>query len=275
MIRSTFAYLLSSSIILCLCFPACTKKNTPVPAKTPAPSKDIPVVPTPIAEKPHLPAKLASDNLIITFKYIGTSGNVTEIESSDGAKEIYMYKGENQLSKYERYEKKELKYSVFYVLDQDGGVTRGNQYKVESNGAVLTPTGNYRIEYDAEKRISKVSWYDNSKQLLREAIRTYNTDGTSLNITTTGQDAGVADYTFDNKKAWCRSIINHQILSIESLSGLLLSNTNNLSKISSSSTNALNKTYTYTYDTDNFPTSWIETDAKGSKKTFKLTYNVN
>ena len=269
------AFLCQILAILFMCNLACTKKNTPTPATTPAPTpiptKDTPAVPTPVAEKPHLPTKLESDNLMITFKYLDNIRNVTEIESSDGTKEIYMYKETGQLNKYERYQKKERKYVIDYILNEAGAVTRANQYAVES-GTVLTPAGYYLIEYDAETRISKVSWYNTRKQLLSEATRTYSADRASLKIITTGQNAGVIDYTFDSKKAWCSSINHSQVLSIESLPGLLLSNANNISKMSGDSTDGQAKTYTYTYDADNFPTSWIETDAKGSRKTVKITY---
>lgn len=265
------ASLIQVLTLIFLCNTACTKKNTPAPTSPPAPTKDIPVLPTPVTQNPHFPAKLESDNLLVTFKYSGTSGNVTEIESSDGKKEIYMYNDKDQLKEYDRYEKAERKYAVYYGL-QDGIVTRGNQYKIESNGSVLTPIGNYRIEYDAEKRISKVTFYDSKNQLLSEAIRTFSSDGSNLRITTAGQNAGIIEYAFDSKKAWYSRINYNQIISIESLPGLLLSNTNNVSKISSSSTDGPARSFTYTYDAESFPTSWIETDAKGSKKTFKLTY---
>jgi hypothetical protein len=270
--QSKSAYLFQIFTFLCMFNLACTKKNTPSPTPPPGPIKDVPVVPPPVAEKSHFPAKLESESLIITFKYLTNSGNVTDIESSDGTKEMYMYNDKDQPTKYDRYEKKERKYTVSYILDQDGLVIRANQFKVESNGAVLTPAGYYRIEYDTEKRIIKVSWYDNTKQLFSEETRTYSDDRASLKISTTGLNAGVVDYTFDSKKAWCSSINYNQVLSIESLPGLLLSNTGNAVKVAGRSTEGQTKTFTYTYDADSFPTSWVETDPKGSKKTFKLTY---
>jgi hypothetical protein len=256
----------------CICNFACTKKNSPAPTPTPSPTKEVPVVPTPVAEKSHIPVKLEAENTMITLKYKGNTMNISEIENSDGTKELYMYNDKDQLKEYDRYEKTERMYVVYYLRDQDGYVTKGNQNKVESNGTVLTPIGSYRIEYTADRKISKVSWYDNSNKLLSEAIRTYSDDGTSLKITTTGQNAGVVDYLFDGKKAWCSRMNYNQVLSIESLPGLLLSNTGNISKSVGSSADIQSKTYTYTYDPENYPTSWIEADAKGSKRTIKVTY---
>ena len=266
------AYLLRIFIICCMFNAACTKKNSPAPAPTPSPIKDVPVVPSPGTEKSHTPVRLESGNTIITIKYQGDNGNVTEIENSDGTKELYLYNENKQLKEYDRYDKTDRTYVVYYLRDQDGFVIKGNQNKVESKGTVLIPMGSYKIEYTAERKISKVSWFDNKNILLSEAKRTYSEDGANLNITTTGQNAEVVDYTFDGKKAWCRGINNSQVLSIESLTSLLLSNTGNISKSASDTKDMQVTTYAYTYDAENYPTSWIETDPKGSKKTIKLTY---
>ena len=260
--------------VCCLCFNSCTKKNSPspTPETKPSPGKEDPVLPPPTAEKSHIPETLTSESLTITLKYTATSGNLSEIESSDGTKELYFYNDKGQLKEYDRYEKSERKYVVYYIRDQDGQVIKGNQNEVESEGTVLTPNGYYRIEYTVDKKISKISWFDNGNRLLREEKRTYNEDG-SVQVSTTAQNAGTLTYTFDGENAWCSRVNYTQVLSIESLPGLFLSSTENISKATSTTLSIPSTSYTYTYDTDNFPTSWVETDVKtGTKRSLKVTY---
>jgi hypothetical protein len=270
--QSKLTCLIQIITLSCICNFACTKKNSPAPGPTPSPTKEVPVVQPPVAEKSYVPVKLEAESNMITLKYLGNTMNVSEIENSDGTKELYMYNDKEQLKEYDRYDKTDRTYVVNYIRDQDGYAIKGNQFKAESNGTVLTPIGYYKIEYTADRKISKVNWYDNSNKLLSEATRTYSDDGTNLKITTTGQNAGVVDYTFDTKKAWCSRINYNQVLAIESLPGLLLSNAGNITKSVSSTSDTQSKTYTYTYNSENYPTSWIETDVKGSKKTIKVSY---
>jgi hypothetical protein len=248
---------------------ACKKKDNPAPVivkQVPADTVKIP----PVQEKSLVPIKLESDKGIITLKYLEQTGNLTDIENSDGTRESYAYNTDNQLKRYDRYSKGEKVYTVDYLRDKQGNVIQGNQYMVEYNGARVTPTGTYKIEY-IENKISKVTWYDNNNQVISESLRTYTASGKIEKITTKGQHAGVYTYSFDDKNGWCKQVNFNQILSIESLNNLFLSSNGNMLKFNEEAVSASELSYVYTYNSDNYPTSWVQSDVKGVKTTYKIT----
>jgi hypothetical protein len=261
----------SHRLIILICFTlliACKKKDSQAPAIT----KEVPVVIVPVGEKQLFPITLESDKATINFKYLQQTGNLTEITSSDGTRELYLYNENNQLKEYDRYVKAEKIYALYYIRDKQGNVIQANQNKVEYNGAVLTPTGTYKIEYNADNKISKVTWYDNNDHVLTESVRSYSASGALLNISSTGQNMTVFNFTFDDKIGWCKQVNFNQILSIESLNSLFLSSVGNMTESSIESVIASKISNSYTYNSDNYPVSWIQTDAKGVKTSYKITY---
>jgi hypothetical protein len=251
-------------------FVSCKKKDNPASPII----KVVPVVtvPVPTEDKVLIPVKLEIDKGIIDFKYLQQTGILTEIDYSDGTKELYAYDENNHLKRYDRYSAIERIYTVYYKWDQQGNVIQANQNKVESNGTYLTPIGIYKIEYNTENRISKITWYDNNDHQLSQSIRTYTKSGAALKTSTTGQNAFVYNYTFDEKNGWCKQVKFSQVLSIESLNSLFLSSTGNMTKASDEAVTAADVSYSYIFNSDNYPASWIQTDAKGAKKTYKVTY---
>jgi hypothetical protein len=245
---------------------------TPIPTPAPTPAPAPAPVPVPVEEKPLIPIKLELDKTVISFKYLQQTGNLTSIENSDGTMELYSYDANNQLNKYERFSNGEKTYAVYYIRDKQGNVIQANQNKVEYSGTLLTPAGTYKIEYNTDNNVNKVTWYDNSGHILSESIRIYNASGAVLKSTTTGQNANVYNYTYDDKNAWCKQVNFSQILSIESMNSLFLSSVNNIRTSSEEAGTASETSYTYTYNPNNYPTSWVETDSKGAALTYKITY---
>lgn len=255
--------------VVCIIFVVACKKKENI---TPNIVKETPTVPVPVEQKALMPIKIESDRTAIAFKYFKETGGISEIETSDGILELYSYNDNSRLIKYDRYIKGEKSYTVYYVLDKQGNVIQGNQNKVEYGGTLLTPTGTYKIGYNSDNKISMISWYDNNGGLLAQSERTYTPAGAILKTTMTGQNAAVYDYVTDDKNGWCKQVAGNQILSIESLNTLFLSSVGNITKSTQEATGTSETSYAYTYNTDNYPTSWIETDRKGSKTTFKITY---
>jgi hypothetical protein len=277
-------------VLICITlFVTCKKKDNPVvpivkvvpvvPVPVPVVPVPVPVVPPPIVPTPPttedkllIPIKLELDKEAITFKYLQQTGNLTEIESSNGIKELYYYTENSQLKQYDRYTDGVKKYAVYYIRDKQGNVIQANQNKVEYNGALLTPTGTYKIEYNMENKISQVTWYDNNDRILSQSRRTYTTLGAVLKVSTTGQNAAVFNYIYDNKNGWCKQVNYNQIISIESLNTLFLSSAGNMISSTDESGKAAETSNVYTYNLDNYPSSWIHKDPEGTKTTFKVTY---
>jgi hypothetical protein len=246
---------------------SCKKSSNP---KAPAIIKEQPEVTKPEVTKSLLPATLEVDKIIVTLKYASSNEFLTELESTDGTRELYLYTDKNLPKEYDRYIKGEKKYAVYYIRNDAGLVIQANQNKVESGGSLLTPTGTYKIEYNAASQISKVTWYDNNNKQLRQLTRTYNLVGDQVSkIEETGQ---VVAFTYDVMNGWCKNIKLTQLLSIESMNNLLLSSAGNITKSTWSGTKTGEAAANFTYNTDKYPTSWIEKDTKGLNHNYKIAY---
>jgi hypothetical protein len=264
--RANLATITGIFIVISSLYFSCKKGNSSAPSSV----KEPPEVIVPVPTKALLAISLQKDKTIITLKYAKDNGFLTELESTDGTREVYLYTDKNLPKEYDRYIKDEKKYAVYYIRNQAGLVIQANQNKVESNGAVLTPTGTYKIEYDGANQISKVTWYDNDNKQLRQSTRTYDpANGAASKIEEAGQ---AFTFTYDGKNGWCREIKLPQLLSIESLDNLFLSSAGNITKAAGSGTNSGESANSYVYNADNYPASWIEKDAKGISHTYKVTY---
>lgn len=246
---------------------SCKKSSNP---KAPPVVKEQPVVTKPEVAKSLLPTTLEADKVVITLKYALNNDFLTELESTDGTRELYLYTDKNLPKEYDRYIKGEKKYAVYYIRNDAGLVVQANQNKVESDGALLIPMGTYKIEYNAANQISKVTWYDNKNKQIRQLTRTYNLVGDQVSKTEeTGQAMA---FTYDAMNGWCKNIKLAQLLSIESLNSLLLSSAGNITKTTWSGTKTGDAAASFTYNTDKYPTSWIEKDTKGLNHNYKIAY---
>jgi hypothetical protein len=245
---------------------SCKKSYNPIPSLV----KEQPEVIVPPITKALLPTTLEVDKLIVSIRYAVSNTFLTELESTDGTRELYLYTDKNLPKEYDRYIKGEKKYAVYYIRNEAGLVIQANQNKVESNGSVLTPTGSYKIEYNAANQISKIAWYDNNNKLLRQSTRSYNLVGDQVSKTEeTGQTQA---FTYDGKNGWCKNIKLSQLLAIESLNNLFLSSAGNITKTTSSGTKTGDDAYSYIYNADNYPASWIQKDSKGVSHNYKMAY---
>lgn len=261
------ALIISSSL-----FAGCGKKESPVPAANKEEPKVIVVVPpTPVA-KVLLPIKLESEQETISLTYIKDTGFLTGIETSAGIKELYAYTDKNELKQYDRYKKISKEYTVYYLRDQNGSVIQGNQNDVDEDGKLLTPKGSYKISYNSDAHISGISWLNNSRQAIGSSERTFSSNGNVVKLITSGTTNQSLTFAYDDKNGIFQNVKFKEVLSIESLPHLFFAATGNLISESDEKASGNNIVYSYTYGSDNYPTSMTITDSKSSKKVYKITY---
>jgi hypothetical protein len=267
--RINTAHLQKIVIIFWILISACEKKES---TKT-IPKKDDPIVIVlPEEQKVLLPIKVKSEKQDITLSYLPVVGILTEIQSTNGTREVYTYNATNQLKTFERYLKGEKIYKLDYLLDAQGFVKQANQFKVGFSGAGITPIGIYKINYIEDHKIDKITWYNTGGDKVSELQRTYTTTGAPLKFIKTGLNSDTEDFIFDEKIGIGKNIKDIQILSIESSNSLFLCSVGNLLKSTKGSGTKLQTTYVYKYNVDNYPESWTQSDTEGKKESFVVTY---
>jgi YD repeat-containing protein len=259
-------------IIISSLFAACGKKGSPVPTPNKQKPEVVVVVPPPIVTKVFLPVKLESDQETVSLTYLKDTGFLTGIETTTGVKELYTYTNKNELKQYDRYKKINKEYTVYYVLDQNGNVTQGNQNNVEGDGTVLTPTGSYTLAYNSDGRLSAVNRRDHRRQSIGTSERSFAADGNVVKLTSSEPAGQSLTFTYDDKNGIFQNVKFRDVLSIESLPHLLFAARGNLISESDENASSNNIVYSYTYGSDNYPTAMTIIDSKNKKKVYKITY---
>lgn len=259
-------------ITISFLFAACGKKETPAPAPKKEEPEVVVVAPPPAVIKILLPSKLESDQETISLTYLKDTDLLSEIETTGGIKEMYTYTDKNELKKYDRYKKLNKEYTVYYLRDQNGSVIQGNQNDVDGGGTVFTPTGSYKISYNSDGGLSAINWLDHRRQSIGTSERSFSADGNVVKLTGSGATGQHLTFTYDDKKGIFQNVKFKEVLSIESLPHLLFAARGNLISESDENAGGNDTTYTYTYGSDNYPTSMTITDSKNKKKVYKITY---
>ena len=233
----------------------------------PEPTPEIP----PIVEetKRYLPIKFESGNKVMTLKYLDNTALLSEIESTDGRKEIYTYNSEQKPVKYERYQAGEQVYLIDYLRNADGLVVKSNRFIIAPR--VFTPEGYNTFTYNSDNKLISYKTYDNANKLLQEEVSEYSPTGdliTTIKITT-GQANVTTNLSYDNKNGVFKEVSYTKLLAINATEDFLISAPHNLMDRSYSSSGSV--TYSYQYNTDNYPVQYIVTDGTNAK-TVKVNY---
>jgi YD repeat-containing protein len=252
---------------------SCKKKGGP---GTPDP-QEIPVNPTkpnsPDSEvKLYTPLSLITDKLKIEFSYLPKTNLISEIKLSDGKRETIEYDDKNFPKLYSRYLKDELLYKVFYINNEDGLVTKGIQYKVETDGKILTLLGNYQISYTEQKQISTISRYSFANKLISRLHFAY--DQTVQLLETSFEETTLPrqNFSWDGKTGLLRNVPYAQIMAIENKEFYFLNSRSNVNTVKDNVDTANDLNIRYDYNADSYPISMTSTDVKKQNTSYKVTY---
>lgn len=253
----------------------CEKKISPNASDSEKPI--LPTVPTipksPVQElKSSLPISLVSPQIKIEFKYATDKNFITEIKQSEGMREEIDYNDKNYPKEYRRFSKDELVYHVFYITNQQGLVTKGIQYKVESGGKVLTLVGNYQISYNDKQLISEVNWYDFKNNLTTSHQYGYDEKQYLISKRTTAGTAGNITYSYDDKSGIFKSATYVQLLSLENDGFYLLNSMANIISVQHKDNATEDLKVVNQYNSNNQPSTITIADSGNRNKVYKVTY---
>jgi hypothetical protein len=263
---------LPAFLVLVLIFQtACKKKGGSSPPDGP----EVPVQPVspsnPGSEMKMLtPQSISTDRLKVEFVYMTNENRLTEIRQSNGTREMINYNDRGVPKEYKRFLKDELIYHVYYLSEEDGLVTKANQYTVASGGKALTPIGNYQIKYGTQKQIETVEWYDFKNMLMQSEHNTYDnnlllTERKSTELTT-------QTFEYDEHPGIFKHVPQLQLFSIEHQAFYMLNQKTNVKSIRNENHAAEDVKFEMQYNIDGYPSTITQIDATGTRKTFKISY---
>lgn len=267
-------------LIILLCT-NCTKDETtsqnpskkPVPAPTEKPNPN----PDPENDKILYPIQLQTGKSIILLTYSPTK-TLTKIDYGDDNTITLKYTSTGVLQGLSRYKKTSETFAIDYETDVSETITGAKTYNVINKKS--KPEGYYILKYMNTSKTAPtrstsqphtIGYYNNSNEIIYEQIRTFNQSGNLLNSVNPAT-GDTNNNTYDTKNGLYKHVLYASLLAFEQENNLLLSTNNNIKNIDYPAKPALSKTFDYTYNADNYP-STITTMVNGVKSITKITYS--
>ncbi|WP_432712109.1 hypothetical protein [Pedobacter sp.] len=267
-------------LLMLMVFKGCGKADPPLEPEKPVVTVPIPTPPGPTTPGPEnptppnstaklIPVKIESTLGILTFKYVGNTGKLYVFEDGQTKKTGSINYSNDLLTGFQLNEINGLTYFVEYWKTNQivNRVTQFNQ-----KGNIITPLGEYTLEYNNLQQIKDIKYYLPNKQLTSSLTLAYDASLNNNSITNNLNPDEDILFTFDKKNGLFKYVENAQLMSLEMPHKLFYCTVNNvLTKTKGPATAAYS--YTYEYNADDFPS--VITLTEGNTKTvFKITYKT-
>ncbi|WP_316747299.1 hypothetical protein [Pedobacter gandavensis] len=262
-------------VVLCLVLLSngCQKnKQTPAnPAKDKENVKD-PEKPVPTPKVMMVPSRISSAELNIEFKYEGETTRLTEIIQSDGNQTKFLYHPDGTPAKYEQYKNNNIQQIIDYKTNIEGQI-----HKIFLFDHKYNTQGSRTIGYDEKKRINQLKKYDIYNKFSEEESISYDDLGNVISTTVTNNNKTTTmSAVYDTKAGIYQHIPHVQLLFLTHLPlqhpRIFFPKTNPL-RIDYLPLNTSGSTYTYEYNSNNYPSSLVVKQGS-SIKTMKITYKT-
>lgn len=243
---------------------ACSKSQSPEAPEKPAVPEPVVIQPPPASANKLIPLRLESANQTIVLSYLVNTNLLASVTDSKGLKITFNYK-DAQGTGHVIQDNNEM-YMNDYWWDTSKRINRVTRY--QDNG-MITPGGEYQIDYNELDQVAEVRYYSNKNQLLSSKNFTYDAlaNLTSLHLV----EGGVKDqqaFTYDQKNGIFKYVPAAALLFLETDIDLFCSVNNNVIQRSGSTGNV---TYHYEYQNDDFP-SQVTVNRNGQATVFKISY---
>ncbi len=234
------------------------------------PVKETPT-PPPASTARLLPIKIESPLETITIKYQGNSSLVASLDFGKSKKSLqFIYNKQNVLVAGLVEDPQAQEYQIDYFLDVHKNIFQVSYY-VDLNN-VISPSGYYLLTYNALNQIVDAKRYSAKNILVNSYNYGYDLLTNINSIITNQEDAKKLTYTFDQKNGIFKHVNYAPMISLEISHHLLNSIANNIST-KTGNTPAQNLSYTYEYNSEDFP-SQVTVNEAGVKTVYKVTYKT-
>ncbi len=255
-----------TAILIALISTSCKKIKIPVIEPKPSVIEEPDNKPNKPTQKILVPVKFESTALTLDIKYMENIPLISELIFSTGVKYVFTYSNQIPL-RLERYLNGTKNYSVDYLVS-NGIITRVSQFEIFPSRS--NPLEKYYLEYNSNSQISVIKNHAVSNLLIQTRTLNYGSDGNLTNLLVEKTDKNNFIHTYDTKPGVFSAVKFAQLLQLELPYQFLTSGPNNLVRFSSGN-KAVERNYTYTYNTDNYPADLTMKTENGTQ-TFKISY---
>lgn len=244
----SYSYL--SVLLICLLLDTGCKKDKASPEieKVIIPAEP-PVVSPPI-EKMWIPIRLNTGKSSIVFSY-SASQALTKIDYGNGDRTEMSYNKEGNPDELARYTNKQLVYLIGYSYDKEGNLSKASMATVTNKG-VEQPKGYYSIKYNAGRQPLVITYYANDHKIIAENQQIFSGSGNLLSENN-NLNTILASYAYDTKNGLFKQVKYAWLFALEKEHPLFLSVANNISTLNLSSKTTDKQTFSYTYNSDQYP----------------------
>jgi hypothetical protein len=227
----------------------------------------------PVEKKLILPVKMVYDRLTTEFDYLPNTALLKEIRKSTGYRYIFLYDSKNLLFEYQIYQNDKLAYFAQFARDAQDNITKIIRFDVDLEyGHTYFPKGNYQVEFNSKKQLSKIQAYGANKKLMEERNLEYDTQNSLVKITSKAEGMeSVANLQYDQKNGIYKNIAYLPLILIVHEDATLLNSMHNVIRYNDSSNPAEDRTASYEYNPNNYPSKMM-VNRKSWKENHLITY---
>jgi hypothetical protein len=218
--------------------------------------------------KTYIPAQLKTGQLSSTFYYT-ESNALGSIKYDNGDSTQLKFSTSGKPVSIKRYKNKILVFASLYDVDSKGFITGAEQYTV-NKGSEYVKTGSFKLTYNSDGKVDKVSYFNKSDVFLYEQQYSYASSG-NLSAQNSSEASLKAEYNYDAKNALFKNVNYTWLYALEKENPLFLSVINNVQQCNYPGKTTSNQTSTYTYNDAGFPKSITNTVA-GVKESITVVY---
>jgi hypothetical protein len=219
-------------------------------------------------ETAYLPVRLGSGGLKITFGY-NDNQSLSKIDyTAEGCSIQLSFDAGNYPLQLKKFNGETLTYLAEYTLDENNKVVRSDQYDIVNKQYILT--GYYTIAYNNNQQPERITHFNPRGVKLNERQRSYDPSGNLLREVGSSP-AHTFNYLYDTKNAVFKNAGYAWLFALETGDDLLLSQLNNIIQADASHTGPGNPSFSYVYNTHDYPQSMTMT-VDGNALTYAIVY---
>ncbi|QNK63178.1 hypothetical protein H7F33_01245 [Pedobacter sp. PAMC26386] len=231
-----------------------------------APEKIIPPV-VEAGNKKLIPVQLGTGKTKMVISYTEQMA-FSKIEYGDGRKIEFTYDKQGKPFEVLRFRNDEAVSSTSYGLDENGQVIKAKMFTIKGDRFLFA--GSYELRYNALNKPAGISYFNAEDNLLDKQERLYD-EGGNLTSEKGGIKNSASVYSYDLKNGLFKQVNYAWLLTLEKENSLFHSGINNLLSYSNPSVPAIEQSFSYEYNANNYP-EVINAVVNGLKTSAKVVY---
>lgn len=255
--------ILTTFLAMACCMPMACKKENPQAGKINELKPPVTIEP----ESKMIPVQMGTGSSKITFSYTADY-SLSKVVYGDGTSSKLEYNAAGQPLLFIHYDGDEIISYVQFKLDNSGRVIKGSRYKTVANADIYVEM--FTISYSIDSQVYEISYYTPKQVLTHTEKRVYAANG---NLVREENSNGLltADNLYDAKNGLFKNAGYGWLFALEEQNRLFLCGPNNISSCSYPAKPVNNQTFSYTYNSTQYPET-VKATVNGVTLNYKVAY---